>query len=269
MLSAKLRAAVAEGLGDRIAGAVEEAVAHEIGSGSDGALSVRIVDPGVPRDAAAATRVFLRPIANPLSLGFLGVFVGTLALSALQLGWIPLTQTRTLAEAILVFTVSLELIACVYGFLGRDMVAASGMGVQAGIWAFIGLRLLVGRPGATTSGLGFILVVGAVALCMPAAGALRGKALAGAVLFVTAARWLATAAYEFSGSSAAGSVAGAVGVLLGAAALYASLAFELEDQQRRTVLPTLRQGKGASAMQEGLPAQAARVANEAGVRRQL
>lgn len=219
--------------------------------------------------AASATRVFLRPIANPLSLGFLGVFVGTLALSALQLSWISVTQSHTLAEAILVVTVPLQLVACVFGFLGRDMVAATGMGLQAGIWAMVGLNLVLARPGATSPGLAFILVVGAAAVCMPGVGGLRGKALAAGVLLTTAARWAATGAYEFSGSSVAETVAGVVGVALAVIALYASLAFELEDQQRRTVLPTFRSGKGEVAMQRDLAAQVDRVANEAGVRAQL
>ena len=270
MLIGKLRAAVAEGLGEEIADAVNDALDRKVGSpSSEGALSVRIIDPGTLQDPTAATRVFLRPLANPLSLGFLGVFVGTLALTAIQLGWVPVTQTHTIAESILVLTAPVQLIACVYGFLARDMVAATGMGVQAGMWGFIGLNLLLGRPGATSSGLAFILVVGAAALCMPALGALRGKALAGGVLLTTAVRWVATAGYEFSGSSVAETVAGAVGIALALAALYASLAFELEDQQRSTVLATLRRGKGAAAMQEPLPAQVRQIANEAGVRRQL
>lgn len=232
-------------------------------------LSVRVVETAPPRDAASATRVFLRPVANPLSLGFLGVFVGTMVLTAVQLSWVPVSQTHTLAEAILVLTVPVELVSCVFGFLGRDLVAATGMGVQAGIWGMIGLNLVLSRPGSTSSGLAFILVIGAVALCMPAVGGVRGKALAGGVLLTTAARWGATAAYEFSGSSVAEAVAGAVGIVLAGAALYASLAFELEDQQRRTVLPTLRRGKGTAAMERDLAGQVAQVANEAGVRRQL
>ena len=37
---------------------------------------------------AAATRVVLRPIANPLPLGFLALCAGTLLVSGLQLGWL-------------------------------------------------------------------------------------------------------------------------------------------------------------------------------------
>lgn len=63
--------------------------------------------------------------------------------------------------------------------------------------------------------------------------------------------------------------AGVTGILLGMLALYAALAFELEDQRRRTVLPTLRKGGGLTAMRADLPAQVDEVANEAGVRKQL
>jgi hypothetical protein len=52
-------------------------------------------------------------------------------------------------------------------------------------------------------------------------------------------------------------------------ALYAALAFEVEDQRRRTVLPTFRRGSGVSAMTGDLAARVAKAHNEAGVRKQL
>jgi hypothetical protein len=52
-------------------------------------------------------------------------------------------------------------------------------------------------------------------------------------------------------------------------ALYASLAFEIEDQVRKTVLPTFRRKAGTTAMRGDLAAQVSAVANEAGVRKQL
>jgi succinate-acetate transporter protein len=217
----------------------------------------------------AATRVFLRPLANPLSLGFLGLFFATMLFTSLELGWVPASDSHTLAEAVLVFTVPVQVIACVYGFLTRDTVAATGMGVLFGTWGGLALGTLLSRPGTHSSAVAFALVMGAVALCMPGVAALQSKALAGAVTLVAALRWAVTAAFEFSGSTDWKTAAGAFGLLLGMLALYSSLAFELEDQHRSTVLPTFRHSLGAVAMQNDLSDQVSGVANEAGVRKQL
>jgi succinate-acetate transporter protein len=218
---------------------------------------------------AGVANVFLRPLANPLSLGFLGLFVASAALAAEEVGWVPATQLHHIAIGILVFTVPAQLIACFYGFLTRDTVCATGMGVLAGTWALVGVNVLLSKPGAVSSGLALLLVLGAIAACMPAAGAANAKLLAAIVIFSTAARWGVTAGYEASGSPTWKLAAGAFGLYLAAVALYASLAFELEDQQRRTVLPTLRHKSGAVAIRGPLADQVNRVANEAGVRKQL
>ena len=224
-----------------------------------------------PAATFAATRVFLRPLANPLSLGFVGLFLATMLLTGLQLGWVPVTDTHMLALAVLVSTstVPARLIACIYGFLTRDSVAATGMGILFGIWASVALISLMSPPGSHSPGLGLVLVLGAAALCMPAAGAAPAKRLAAAVMFSTAVRWGLTAAYEFSGSGTWEVAAGAAGLCLGLVALYATLAFEMEDQNRRTGLPTFRRGAGEVAMVGGLSDQVSRAANEAGVRKQL
>jgi hypothetical protein len=59
------------------------------------------------------------------------------------------------------------------------------------------------------------------------------------------------------------------GLVLAAAALYAGLAFELEDSRGATLLPTLRTGTGRSALAGNLADEAAGVHHEAGVRRKL
>lgn len=227
-----------------------------------------VIDQPAP-DASQATRVFLRPLANPLSLGFLGLFFATMLLTGVQLGWVPLSQEHTLAIGILVFTVPLQLIACFYGFLTRDAVAATGMGVLAGMWAATGVTVLLGKAGSHSPGLALMLVMAAAAVLIPAAGAARSKLLAAGVMATTTVRWGVTAGYEFTGGHTWETAAGAAGLLLGVVALYASLAFELEDQRRQTVLPTLRKGSGLVAMRRDLPEQVDRVANEAGVRKQL
>jgi succinate-acetate transporter protein len=219
--------------------------------------------------AVEATRILLRPLANPLSLGFVGLLFATILLSALELKWVPANQAHLLAIGMLVFTVPLQAVSCAYGFFVRDPVCATGMGAQAGMWATIGLSHLVSPPGRTTSALGLMLVMGAVAVIVPASGAAKSKMLAATLFYTTAVRWALTAVFEFTADQTCRTAAGAVGVLLAALALYSALAFELEDQQRRTVLPTFRRGAGRLAMTGPLRDQVERVANEAGVRKQL
>src|SRR4051794_279519 len=67
-------------------------------------------------------RVVLRPIATPLPLGFLALGVATFSFAALQLQWIPSSEGHTIALAVLVLTVPLQLLAAVMGFLARDPV---------------------------------------------------------------------------------------------------------------------------------------------------
>ena len=67
-----------------------------------------------------STRVVLRPLASPLPLGFLALTVATLAFASLQLRWVPVAEGRSIALAVLVLTVPLQLLAAVMGFLARD-----------------------------------------------------------------------------------------------------------------------------------------------------
>lgn len=217
---------------------------------------------------ACATRIVLRPVGTPLPLGFLGLLVATLVFSAVQLGWVAADQGRVAALAALLLTVPLQLIACVFGFLARDPVAGTGMGLLAGAWAVAGMVTLTSPPGTTSPGLGIVLLAVAAALLVPCVAAM-GKLAAAAVMGTSALRFATTGIYEITGSGTWATVAGWFGVLLAVLALYAALGFELEDQQRQTVLPLLRRGAGAEAMQ-GTPAeQVTGVEHEAGVRAQL
>lgn len=54
-------------------------------------------------DAQHATRIVLRPIGNPLPLGFLALAAGTLLVSALQLEWLQPTDGSQVALIIVAF----------------------------------------------------------------------------------------------------------------------------------------------------------------------
>ena len=214
-------------------------------------------------------RVFLRPIASPLALGFLALGGATLLLSGLQLGWFPTSETRYVAFALMTFGAPLQLLASVFGFLARDPVAATGMGVLAATWLTVGLVKLSSAPTATSSVLGVFLVFAGAALLVPASSAFFGKLVPAAVLLTAALRFFLTGLYQLSANQGLHYAAGIVGLVLLAVALYAALALQLEDVRRKTVLPVLRVGAGRAAV-EGAPAdQLEGVEHEAGVREQL
>ncbi|MFP5253787.1 MAG: hypothetical protein ACLGH4_08315 [Actinomycetes bacterium] len=215
-----------------------------------------------------AARVVLRPIGTPLPLGFLGLFVATLSFSCVQLGWVPQSQGSAVAAGALALTVPVQLIAAVLGFLARDPVAGTGMGILAGTWATTGLVTLTSAPGATSPGLGVVLLCAGVAMLVPAAGG-RQKTIAASVMALSALRFMVTGIAELSGATAWMTGAGWTGVVLAAVSLYAALAFELEGTDRRDVLPLWRRGDARSAFEDDEAAQLADIAREPGVRRQL
>jgi len=145
-------------------------------------------------DQPPATRVVLRPLATPLPLGLLALAPATTASSAVQLGWVAPGQGRVAALTALVATVPLQLFASAFGFLTRDPVAATGMGVLSGTWAVTGITTLTSPPGTTSSGPGVLLVVGGIAMLVPAAAAMGSKVVPAVVMTVAAARFLTTGA---------------------------------------------------------------------------
>lgn len=219
--------------------------------------------------AQDATRIMLRPIASPLPLGFLALFVGSLLLSARQLHWIPATQSHELAIGILAFTVPLQLIGCLYGFLCRDVVASTGLGVLGGTWATLGVTLVSSPPSARSPGLGILLVAAAGALLVPTTAALTGKAVASLVLALAAVHFAISGGYELTSAAVWQYASGVCGIVLAGLALYAALATEVDSATRRDLLPLLRLAYGRRAVSGQLAEQMETLPREAGVRQQL
>jgi uncharacterized protein len=182
-------------------------------------------------------RIMLRPLGNPLPLGFLALAAGTLLVSGLQLEWLQPTDGTQIALILIAFVFPLQLVASVFGFLARDVVAGTGMGILCGTWLSIGLVTLTGEPGATSDALGLFLLLAAVAMLVPAAAAAPGKLVATAVLATTSLRFATIGLYQLTASDDWKATAGAVGLVLCALALYAALAMALEDALGRAVLP--------------------------------
>ncbi|WP_236826082.1 MULTISPECIES: GPR1/FUN34/YaaH family transporter [unclassified Blastococcus] len=217
----------------------------------------------------AGTRIVLRPLATPLPLGFLALALATTMFSAVQLGWIPPDEGRVAGYTALVATVPLQLLASVLGFLTRDPVAATGMGLLSGTWAIAGVTTLTTPPGSTSDGLGVLLAVAGLAMLVPAAAAAGSKIVPAAVMALAGTRFVVTGIHEVSGSDAWETVAGWVGLALAVLAAYAALALELEGAQEKTVLPLGRHGPGRAAMSGEGPLAPQRLIEEAGVRPQL
>ncbi|MDH6228459.1 MULTISPECIES: GPR1/FUN34/YaaH family transporter [Streptomyces] len=213
--------------------------------------------------------VHLRPLASPLPMGFLGLAGGTFVVAASQLEWLPPAQGKAVAIVLLAFVLPLQSAASVLGFLCRDDVAATGMAVLSGTWLSLGLIMLSSPPGSTSKAAGLLLLLAALALWAPIAAAGTAKLVASLVLVVASLRFAATGVHELSAAEAWKHVAGVIGLVLTAVALYAAFALVLEDQRQRTVLPTWRRGKGAEALTGDRQSRTGQVTGEAGVRRQL
>ncbi|PWI41294.1 GPR1/FUN34/YaaH family transporter [Streptomyces sp. ICBB 8177] len=215
------------------------------------------------------TRIVLRPLASSLPLGFFAFGTGSVLLTAAQLRWVPLTQTRSLMLLVLVFVVPLELLAGVLAFLARDGGAATALSVLGCTWAGASLVMLSGPPGRPSPVLAVFLLCVAPLMLTFSVVALRGKPLFGLLLLIGAGRFVLTGAYQAGAGPSVQTAAGWVGVALAAFALYGGLALLLEDTLQRTVLPLGRLGRARTSIQGDLGHQLDRAEREAGVRRQL
>ena len=201
--------------------------------------------------ATAPTRVVLRPVASSLPVGFLALALATGPFAAVQLGWVGPSEGRTAAIGAVAATVPLQLLASVFGFLSRDVVAATGMGALAGTWGTVGLVTATSPPGTVSPGLGVFLVTAGVCMLVPAVSA-GAKLVPATVMLLAAVRFAVTGAYELTAAAGWKVAAGWVGLVLGAVAVYAALALSLESTQGRTVLPLGRRAPAEPAGEPGI-----------------
>jgi succinate-acetate transporter protein len=216
-----------------------------------------------------AVRIFLRPLASPIPLGFVGLGAGTIVLSSLQLGWVATSEAHQVALAALLVAVPLQFTASLIGFLCRDPVAATGMGTLAVTWLVISATTLFSAPGSRSLALGVVLFYLTGAILVSSVLAAGSKVLAGAVFALAAARFVVTGAYEYLGGTGLETAAGWLGVALCVLALYSALAFELEGLRHAPILPTLRRGVGTRVLSDDGLGPVGPVEREAGVRQQL
>jgi len=198
------------------------------------------------------TDVLLRPIGNPLPLAFFALAVGTLTLSALQLGWIPAGERGDVALVLIAFVFPLQIVAAVLAFLARDGSVGAGIGLISASWLVVGLVTLTSPPGSTSDALGIFLLALALQLTGPVLSSLSTKTLASVVLGGALLRFAITAVFELTASGGWEDVAGIVGVALFVLAFYGGLAFELADlYQGLGPLPVGRAASGYPVVPSG------------------
>ncbi|MEU8033776.1 GPR1/FUN34/YaaH family transporter [Streptomyces sp. NPDC049099] len=224
---------------------------------------------GGPPRPEALTRIMLRPVASSLPLGFFAFGTGSILLTAAQLSWVPLAQSRPLMLLILVFVVPLQTLSGIFAFLARDSGAACGLSVLGCAWAGSALVTLSEPPGRLSPGLAVFLLSIAPLMLLLSAAAVPGKPLFSALLLIGACRFVLTGIHQAGGAAVLRTAAGWTGVALAAFALYGGFALLLEDTAQRTVLPLGRRGRARTSLQGDLGHQLDQAEREAGVRRQL
>lgn len=244
---------------------VQEEVRHEVGQQAthDGQRGAS------PPEQNPEFRVVLRPIASSLPLGFFAFTVGTVLLTALELGWAPVADTAQLATLVLAFVVPLEALSGLFAFLARDSGAATGLSTLSAAWAATAISLLHGPPGALSLPLAVFLLTLTTLMLVMSAASVTGKPLFGLLLLLGAFRFALTGVYQATGNVAVEHAAGWLGVPLGVFALYGGLALLLEESTQRMVLPIGRRGRSRTSLEGSFGHQVHQAEQEPGVRRQL
>jgi len=216
--------------------------------------------------ASPAPRIFLRPIGSPLTLGTSGLAIASLVQSGLDLHWLALDQTHDVGLILVTVPFVLQIIACVFSYLARDGAAGAAVGVLSAGWLAMGLIQVTSVPGTRSGALGLMLLAAGAVLLGSSLAVGVSKPLAGAVFMLAALRFVTGGLYELGGSSFWQDAGGIIGLGVVGIAVYCVLAFELEGQLHRPVLPTFRRGRGAAAITDDPAAAIDGVVSEPGVR---
>jgi succinate-acetate transporter protein len=228
-------------------------------------LSPGPLDGNEPSQRPSA-HVVLRPLGSPLTLGMSGLAIASLVQSGVELHWTPPDQTFQAGLILVAVPFVLQLLACIFSYLARDGATGAAVGVLATSWLAIGLIHIAAKPGATSAALGLLLLAAGGALGAAAAAIASSKPLPGAIFAAAALRFAIAGVYQLSTITFWEHAAGVLGLLVTALALYATLAFELEGQRERPVLPTFRRGRAAAAIRDGAGSDRDRLVTEPGVR---
>jgi succinate-acetate transporter protein len=224
---------------------------------------------GARPEERASMRIVVRPLGNPLPLGMFSFGIGMLLLAAESAGWVPVGEDMQIGILLAAFVFPLEALAAVMAFVARDTLAATVLGLFTTSWLALGLVLITGTPGAISTTEGIYLLGFAGAVSSLALLAAAGKPLIALTLVLSAARALLFGLYEVTRTPALEHAAGYVAAAIAAVAWYAGTAFAFEEVRGRPLLPVLRRGASAAAVNDDLPGQLAHARQEPGVRQQL
>lgn len=218
-------------------------------------------DNGVP-----AARIFLRPLGSPLTIAMSGLAIASLVDSGLNLRWISLNQTHAVGLILLSVPFALQLIACVFAYLSRDGATGAVTGVLSLTWFATGLIEATSIPGSRSGALGLLLLIAGGVLMLSASAVMILKPLPGSVFGLAGIHFILTGIYLLGATDTWRHASGIIGLIVAGGAGYCVLAFELEGEQHRPILPTLRRGRGRVAVMGEPAAKINGVVDEPGVR---
>lgn len=189
-------------------------------------------------------RVTLRPVGSPLTIGMAGLAIASLVQSGLDLRWIQTNQTHPVGLILLSVPFVLQLVASVFSYLARDGATGAATGILSTSWLALGLVHLTSTPSSRSGALGLMLLASGAVLVLSACAVALAKPLPAGVFGLAAARFLLSGIDQLGAAPPWRHAAGIVGLVVVALAGYCVIAFELEDQRHRPVLPTFRRGSG-------------------------
>jgi succinate-acetate transporter protein len=195
-----------------------------------------------------------------------GLAIASLVQSGFDLRWISKSQELQVGLILVAVPFVMQGLATVFAYLARDGAAGSAMGVLSTTWLAIGLIHIVSVPGHRSGAVGLLLLASAWMLTLTSAAVASAKPLPAAVFTTVGLRFALAGIYELGGTAPWREAAGIIGLVAVAAAGYGALAFELEGQQRRPVLPTFRRGRGRIALLGSADAAVDDVLHDPGVR---
>jgi hypothetical protein len=201
-----------------------------------------------------------------MTIGMAGLSIASLVESGFALHWIARSQVHAVGLILISVPFVLQLIACVFSYLARDGATGAALGTLAGTWLGMGLIHLSSAPGSRSGALGLLLLAAGGVLLLSATAVSLPKPLVGLVYGLAATRFILTGIYQLGGASTWNSAAGIVGLVVLGLAAYSVLAFDLEGEMHRPVLPTLRRGRGRDAVSDGAGRAIDGVIAEPGVR---
>ena len=217
-------------------------------------------------DDSLTPRIFLRPIGSPLTLAMSGLAIASLVQSGLDLHWLALDQTRDVGLILVSVPFLLQLVACVFAYLARDGAAGAATGVLSASWLAEGLVHVTSVPGSRSGALGLMLLAAGGVLALSSLAVGMGKPVVATVFLLVALRFIAAGIYYLGGPASWQNAGGIIGLAVVGGAAYCVLAFELEGQKHRPVLPTFRRGRAAAATTQDPEAAIDGVLTEPGIR---